>query len=867
MSAGAVGIDRPWALSAEALYQKLGSSDEGLSEQEAKHRESAGRNELPEKDRRTVRSILVSQFNSPLIYILLFATTLAYLLGDIIEGSVILVIVLINGVLGFFQEYKSEKALETLKKYITFNATVLRNGEKTDVDARALVVGDVVMLRIGNRVPADMRLLLCEEFQTNESVLTGESGLVEKSPAAINAIKPEPQLLSNMAFMGTTVASGHAVGIVTSIGADTFFGKTALTLSARVPESHFEKSIREFGNMLIKVTAGMTIFVFIVNTLLGRPLLESFLFAVALAVGITPEALPIVITIALSSGALELAKKKVVVKKLVSLEDLGNIDVFCADKTGTLSENELVLEKALDAQGSDSTQVMEYGLLCNTLFGTRKARLANAVDSAIIHFASNKFSISRLSQLHKVQVLDTVDFDHERKRMSVIVRHEGKLLMITKGAAENVFEVCTSMVHGEKIRKISQADRKKYEEYAAMGYSVIAVAVREVRELKDFKPEDEKGLTLAGFLLLGSQPRHSAAHTIAHMKKMGVELKILTGDGPIVTRKLCRDVGFAISEDRVILGEELDGMDEQALMQAAQRYNIFARITPTQKYQLVLALRRAGHVVAYLGDGVNDAPALRAADVGISVNNAVDVAKDAAHIILLNKSLDAVLTGIQDGRKIFGNVTKYILNTISANFGNMFSMAASSLFLKFLPLLPSQILLNNLLSDFPMLTISTDNVDSTFLKKPKRWNLPLISQFMIYFGVLSFVFDMLIMFSLLYWLQAPQDLFRTAWFLMSLLTEVAVVFVLRTQQSFYKSSPSRLLAVASLATVAIALAIIYLPIGRFFEFAHLDLTYLALIAGVTLLYVVVVEVAKMRFFKKHGFEVEAQKQASANIIP
>ncbi|QLJ52501.1 MAG: Mg(2+) transport ATPase, P-type [Candidatus Fermentimicrarchaeum limneticum] len=845
-------VERAWELSPAQLYKEFESSERGLSEHEVKRRSLISKNELPEKDRKAALSILISQFENPLVYLLIFATILAYFLGDVIEGTVILLIITLNSILGFFLEYKAEKALRELKKYITFTSNVMRDGEKKEVDAQSLVVGDVVFLRIGNIVPADVRLLSCEEFETNESVLTGESALVEKNTSQLEVNKAEPQLLRNMAFMGTTVASGHAVGIVTAVGMDTFFGKTAMTLSARVPQSHFERSIREFGNMLLRITLIMTLFVFVINAIFGKNPLDSFLFAVALAVGITPEALPIVITIALSNGALELARKKVVVKKLISLEDLGNVDVFCADKTGTLSETEVSLEKAVGIEGEPSQVLLEYAVLCNTQFGTKRARHTGQIDSAILKFANQRIDKKRIVELEKTKVVDTVDFDYDRKRMSVLIEKNRRVLMITKGAAESVVAVCSKVMKDDKETRLTPSLRSKYEEYAGMGYSVVALAVKEVGRKNNFTKEDEVGLSLMGFLLFTAPPRKTAAHTVSELRKLGVEMKVLTGDGPIVTKKLCSDVGFSINENRVVTGDELDGMGDEELQKLAERYNVFARITPTHKYRIVLALRDAGHVVAFLGDGVNDAPALRAADVGISVNNAVDVAKDAAHIILLSSSLEAVLTGIRGGRKIFGNITKYVLNTISANFGNMFSVASTSLFLPFLPMLPSQILLNNLLSDMPMLTVSTDNVDSTFLRKPKRWNMKLISDFMVRFGLISFVFDMIMMGSMLYLLHATENSFRTGWFLLSLISELVITYSIRTQMKFYKSRPSTLMIAGSILAFILSIIVVYSPIGVPFQFTHVGVEYLALTAGVVLLYFAVVEVTKLDFFEKYG---------------
>ncbi len=854
-----MSLNLSWKLDEKKLYVELGSTQDGLSDKAAAViRKQIGRNELVERDKRKTFSLLLSQFKSPLIYLLVLASLIAFYLGDTIEASIILFIIALNAGIGFFQEYKSEKSLERLKKFVSFKAIAMRDGVKKEIDSRDVVPGDILYVQIGDKVPADMRLILCEDFEVDESTLTGESLRVTKNSDVLNLNQPSVAEISNMAFMGTIVTHGHAIGVVTATGPTAILGKTSYALGARLPETNFELNVRKFGNLLIKITIVMTLFVFIVNYLLGRGLLSSFLFALALAVGITPEALPIVITVALSAGAMQLAREKVVVKKLVAIENLGNMDVLCADKTGTLSENNLILEKVVSLDGNYSGELVERSLECTTevLGKLGKLKTGNLFDQAIFQFASEKLDSGRVNEITMRQPVDVIDFDFTRKRMSVLTKEKSGLFMITKGASESVLSVCTKMRKNGADVKINESAHAFVENYAKQGYSVIAVACKKINSSAsatkgNFSVSDEKELTLLGFLLFSSPPKKTTEKTLSELGKLGVELKILTGDGQLVTQKLCNDIGFTIKGDRIVLGAELETLSESELDQWVEKYNVFSRVTPEQKFTIILALRRNKHVVGFVGDGVNDAPALRAADVGISVNNAVDVAKDAASLILLSKGLDVILDGVTLGRKTFGNVTKYILNTISGNFGNMFTIALSSLFLKFIPLLPSQILLNNLTSDVPLLAISTDNVDKTFLVKPKKWDLSLISKFMVYFGILSVAFDLLTIFLLLYWLQAPQDSFRTAWFIESVLSEIFVTFAIRTQKPFFQSKPSILLILLSIAASAVSVIITYSVIGQYFEFVPLPLNYLALIGIILCFYFASAELVKRRFFAKH----------------
>lgn len=834
--------------SAKELFQALECSEDGLSAAEAERRIARfGLNEIAAKDKKNAFSILVSQFKSPLVLVLIAASIIAGFLGEPTDAAIILGIVLLDSLLGFYQEFKSEKALAELKKYISFKAMVLRDKQKIEIDVKELVPGDLVFLEIGDIVPADIRMLEAKELAINESVITGEPFPVHKTTEAIQLQNAQPAQQKNIAFMGTTVSNGVGKGIVIATGEKTFFGKTATVLSAKEPPTDFQKNITKFGSFLLKVIFLLTIFVFASNALLGKGMLESFLFALALAVGITPELLPIIITIALSSGAMHLAKKKVVVKRLIAIEDLGNIDVLCVDKTGTLTENKITLENYFDSDEKRSKQVLEFALLCNSATIEKGIPVGNFIDVAIWEYANKtgKAGTGSFRQIEKIA------FDYERRRMSVVVEKNGKRLLICKGAPESVLEICSSIQRQGKtvpIKEFGEELKQRFNELSQEGFRVVALAFKEIGQKKEYNEKDEAGLTFNGFLSFLDPPKETAVEALKTFKNLGVELKILTGDNELVTMEVCREVGLKI-KNRVILGSELEKMGEQEFLKTVEESNIFARITPEQKLKIVKGLNSKGHIVGFLGDGVNDAPALKAADVGITVDSAVDVARDSADIILLKKSLLVIADGIKEGRKTFGNISKYIFNTISANFGNMFTLAISALFLKFIPLLPSQILLANLISDGPLMTISTDNVDEEYLHKPKRWNIKTISRFMVFFGIISMVFDFITIGLLLFVVRADASIFRTAWFLESVLSEIIITFAIRTRKSFWKSNPSLMLIASSVAAIAITLYLIYSPLAFLFSFEQLMIPLLVLIGLVLLAYFTLGEAAKKIFYK------------------
>jgi Mg2+-importing ATPase len=841
-------IERPYAADLNSLFAQLGSSPSGLSQAEAKLRlERFGLNEIPAKDRRTALSIILSQFKSPLILILIAASILAgVFLGDSTEAEIIVAIVLVSTILGFYQEYKSEKALAELRRYISFKAKVLRDGKKTAIDVKQLVPGDIVFLNIGDLVPADLRLIEAQELTINESVVTGESFPTHKIAGDIKQQSAQEAQQKNIALMGTTVVNGEGKGIVAATGENTMFGKTATILSAKEPPTDFQKNIKKFGNFLIRIIIFLTTFAFVTNFLLGRS--DSLLFALALAVGVTPELLPIIITIGLSRGAIHLAKKKVVVKKLIAIEDLGNIDVLCMDKTGTLTENKVSLTDFFDADGNRQDELLLFAALCNNAAMENGKAVGNPIDAAILDYASQK-NIA----MDDWKEIEEIGFDYERRRMSAIVEKNGKSLIICKGAPEAVLQKCVSAkIKGKaiSIKKMENGLRLKFEELSRKGYRLVAVAYRKIGKKDDYTAEDEKDLVFLGTLVFSDPPKISAAEAIKKIQTLEVELKVLTGDNELLTQQVCNQLGFEI-KNRVISGAELEKMGKQEFKKTIAENNVFARISPEQKFRIVKVLSEQGHIVGFLGDGVNDTPSIKAADVGITVDSAVDVAKDSADMILLEKDLSVLVDGIIEGRKTFGNIIKYILNTISANFGNMFSLTISPLFLPFIPLKASQILLANLISDGPLMTISTDDVDKETLRKPKRWNLKAISKFMIFFGAISSIFDLITMATLLIIINADKMLFMTAWFLESVLSEIIVTFSIRTKRPLWRSKPSRMLLLTSIAAMALTLGLIYSPFAFLFEFKQLSIPLLGAIGIILLAYLVLVEIAKKIFYKTH----------------
>jgi Mg2+-importing ATPase len=841
-----------WKMQKETLLSQLNTSENGLKDEEAARRlEEYGLNEVPSAGHRTSLSILLSQFKNPLVYVLIFASALSSVLGEITEAVIIIVIMLVNTLLGFTLEHKSERAVDALRKYLSYNATVVRNGKKTSVDARKIVAGDIVYLSIGDVVPADVRLLDVDDFQTNESVLTGESTPIDKNASPLEIDKPLPHQLLNTALMGSTVSNGSGRGVVVATGKNSYFGHVATKLGLLPPKTDFQNNIASFGNFLVKMIVVLTVFVFLVNAVLSHGIIDSLIFALALAVGIIPEALPVIISVVLSGGALRLVRKHVVVKRLEAIEDIGDADILCTDKTGTLTENKAVVQSVVDVNGNFDLNLLKYALLCNIAVVEGDKVLGNPIDVAIWDFARAKgFNEESLTAFKLVR---EIPFGYNRRRMSVVVSIGKRQLLISKGAPEAILDVSVSV--GNETAKQPMTEAKigvssLIENYRQAGDRLIAFGFKDIEEKNAYSVADETDLTFAGLLVLSDPPKEDAAPAISRLKTLGIKLKILSGDDPVVTADVCRKLGIATG-GQVITGVDIEKMEDSELRKAVEVNDVYGRVTPEQKYAIVGALKKNGHVTGFLGDGVNDAPALKLADVGISVDSGVQVAKEAASIILLKKSLNVIADGVAEGRKAFGNMIKYIRNTLSGNLGNMLTLATASLFLPFIPLLPSQILLNNLLSDAPLITVSTDNLDEEDLKKPRKWDIRLIAKFALFFGLISSIFDFVTISSLVYLLNAGPELFRTGWFIESVMSEILVTFSIRTKRRFYKSRPSRLLTVTSILVASIALILVYSPFGVLFEFVQPPLWFLALIFGIVACYFLIVEAVKHLFFKRY----------------
>jgi len=837
-----------WSISSSDVLDQFQSSEKGLNRSQVNERLIRyGTNEIGKRKVRTGLFIFLSQFKNPLVIILIGASIVAGFLGELTDATIIIVIVAINGLLGFYQEYRSERAVERLGKYITFTATVIREGEKRQVNTKQLVPGDVVLLGTGDVVPSDMRLLNVDELSIDESTLTGESYPVRKTSSEISAESPPIHEMKNIAFMGTYVKGGEGVGVIIATGKDTYLGKTAQLLKKIKRESEFQKNMTKFGYTLIKIVLASVVLIFLINVLLVRDIISTILFSVALAIGMVPEALPIVITITLSTGALLLAKKNVIVKRLVSVEDLGNVDVVCTDKTGTITENKLTLEKYVDVNGNLEDKIILYSLLCNPI--RKKKDIGNPIDVAIWNYAKQNFDTKALE---KYSIIKEMPFDSNRKKMSMVVKADGKLLLISKGAPESIFDISTNVwQNGEdSLLKDNDATKRLYEKYGNKGYRVIAVAYKEVEEKESYTKEDEFGLTLLGYIAFIDPPKKTAKQAIKLSRKLGIEIKILTGDGPYVSKEIAHQVGLKVKDNEIMLGQEVDKLTDEELQEKVNKIVIFSRATPEHKYRVVKALRKNGRVTACLGDGVNDAPALKEADVGIAVDQGSDIAKDAADIVLLKKGLKVIVDGIYEGRRTFSNIVKYVIYTISGNFGDLYTIGAASAVLHFLPLLPSQLILANFLTDTPVIAVSTDNVEKETLVRPRRWDINHIFKFGGLLGLVSAVFDIILILLLFLVFNVGNELFRTILFVEIVLSEILVLFMIRTDKFFLKSEPpSRKLVLASVIALLLTFALIYLPITGIFEFTFLPLRLLGIVILVTVGYIIATEIVKLAYFK------------------
>jgi len=838
--------DELLSLPVDELLARLGTSLSGLSSDEVERRlKIFGYNELAKRKKRAAIVEFLSHFRNPLVIILLIASLISGFFGDIPSATIVFSIVILSVVLDFYQESKAERAAEMLKKRVTTTATVLRDGVKREVRLPEIVPGDIIYLSAGDIVPADARLINAKDLFVDQSALTGESFLVEKTTAPLKSKGASITEWSNYLFMGTSVVSGTATAVVVKTGSLTEYGKIAKRLVTREPETEFQRGVKNFGYMIMQVTFLLVLFVFFINALYMRSVLESLLFAVALAVGLTPELLPMIISVNLSKGAVAMAKKGVIVKRLASIQNFGSMDVLCTDKTGTLTENRIKLMLHVDIDGKENEKVLLYSYL-NSYYQTG---LKSPLDDAILKF--------RDIDVKDYQKIDEIPFDFVRKRLSIVVEYQNQRFMITKGAPEEIVKVCSYYEVGGVIADITEEVRRKIEqkyiELSTEGLRVLGIAYKRLREEKAvYSANDENDMVFLGFIAFLDPPKETAKESLQLLKNAGVELKILTGDNELVTRKVCEYLGFEIKG--IVVGSEIAQMHDDALARVVEEANVFCRVTPAQKDRIINALRNNGHVVGFMGDGINDAPSLRSADVGISVDNAVDVAKESADIILLRNDLTVLHDGVLEGRKTFGNTMKYIMMGISSNFGNMLSVAGASLFLPFLPMSATQILLNNLLYALSQLTIPTDEVDQEYIEKPKRWDISFIRRFMIFFGPISSIFDFLTFFIMLLVFNATEQLFQTAWFIESLSTQTLVIFVIRTRKSpFYKSRPSRPLLLSSIAIVAFALILPFTPLGAIFKFVELPYTFFIVLAVLIGAYLALVEVVKSWFYGRYAY--------------
>ncbi|MGB7758313.1 MAG: magnesium-translocating P-type ATPase [Bryobacteraceae bacterium] len=806
----------------------------GLTSEEAAARlERLGPNDPTPRKRHSPVLDFLRLFLNPLVLILLIAAGLSAFLGEPTDAGIIFTIVLLSTALDYSQTYKSQLAVQQLRERVAPTATALRDGKWQEIRRSDVVPGDVVRLSAGDLVPADARLLESRDLYIQQAALTGESLPVEKQ-ARGEAVSTRPDA-ENMVFLGTSVVSGTASALVVATGGKTAFGDIAARLASRPEQNAFDRGLKDFSLLLTRTVLLLVLFLVVASVAKHRDPLQSLLFAVSLAVGLTPEFLPMIVSVTLSKGARAMARKKVIVKHLSAIQNFGSIDILCSDKTGTLTSGNMILDRPLDPFGNPSQRVLTLAYL-NSKFETG---IRSPLDMAILQSPEP-------AEAAGYEKRDEIPYDFERRRLSIVVERQSHRLLITKGAPEGILARSVSYESDGRTVLLDAATlercRQTYEGLSRQGFRALAVAYAEVEGRPNYSAEDETNLILAGFLAFSDPALPDAAEALAALRRDGVEVKIITGDGDLVTAHVCSQVG--LDPGKIVLGDELERMTDAALEHVAEATTVFARVSPAQKNRIILALKHRSHVVGFMGDGINDAPSLHAADVGISVSSAVDVAREAADIILVEPGLGVLHSGIIEGRKAFGNVMKYLLMGTSSNFGNMFSMAGASVFLPFLPMLPTQILLNNFMYDLSQLTIPTDNVDDEYLRKPQHWDISLIRNFMVFIGPISSIFDFLTFYVLLHFFHANQVFFHTGWFIESLATQTLVLFVIRTSHNPLRSRPSWPLTATTLIIVAAGILLPFSPLAGPLGFAPLPGSYFLYVAAATSVYLVLVEFGK-----------------------
>ena len=839
----------------QTLYDLYKTNLNGLEETEIEKRlEQYGRNEVAREERITWWKRLFTNLKDPLTILLVVLAAISFLTGDVRATVAIGVMILLGTVLRYFQEARADRAAEKLKAMVSTTCTVIRGGKAVELIMQELVPGDIVLLSAGDMVPADVRLITTKDLFINQATLTGEALPVEKLGSIPEEDQKNPLELHNLCFLGSNVVSGTGTGVVVQTGKETFFGTLAKSITGPRVQTSFDKGISKFTWLMIGFMAVMVPLVFLINGLTKHNWLEAFLFATAVAVGLTPEMLPMIVTVNLSNGAIAMSKKKVIVKRLNSIQNFGAMDVLCTDKTGTITEGRIVLMKHMDVQGNESDHVLEYAYI-NSFFQTG---LKNMTDVAILDYRNLE---TELKVAEKYTKIDEIPFDFNRRRMSVVIEGKDKEnILVCKGAVEEVMALCTHVeIKGEVLVRQPIHDEhraNRVRELNEQGFRVVALAYRRIPDGPDtptYTIKDESSMVLLGFLAFLDPPKESTPEALEKLKGLSVGVKILTGDNEVVTKYICGSVGLPV--DSMLLGGDIDEMNDVELADAAERTTIFAKLSPAHKERIIHALQSNDHVVGFMGDGINDAPALKAADVGISVSTAVDIAKESSDIILLESSLLVLHDGVEEGRRVFGNIVKYIKMAASSNFGNMFSVIGASAFLPFVPMLPIQVLTNNLLYDFSQVTIPTDNVDKEWLTKPRKWAIGEIRRFIIFIGPISSIFDYATYFLMLFVFKAWADpaLFHTGWFVESLFTQTMIIHIIRTNKiPFLQSRSSLPLMLSSLVVMGVGFYLPYSPIAPALGFVPLPPIYWLYLAGMMVCYILITHTVKTWFYRKFG---------------
>jgi len=841
-----VGLGYYSSINTDKLLKEFKTSESGLSSQEAEKRIlTYGKNILAKQKEVHIVIQFLMHFKSPLILVLIMATIVSFFFGETINAIIILVMILLGVTLEFFQEYSAGKAVQKLKEYVKTKADVLREGKEKEINIEDVCVGDIILLNPGCLIPADARIISSKELFVNQSSLTGESLPTEKFHTTVNSSKKSLFEINNLVFLGTSVVSGSGIAVAVNTGLNTEFGKLSKQLVKESSQTDFEKGITSFGYLIMKAIFFLVLSIFLINSLVKHNFLESFMFSLAVAVGLTPELLPVILSINMAKGSLNMAKKGAIVKKLSAIPSFGSMDILCTDKTGTLTEDKIKLVEYVDISGKNSEDVLLYTYL-NSSYHTG---IENPLDSAVKYF--------KRVNVQGYKKIDEIPFDFLRRKMSIVVEKNKNHFLITKGAPEEILRSCHHYELKDKSNKITPKIRSKiidlFNDLSKQGYRVLAVSVKEIkRKKRSYNKTDESEMKFLGFAVFLDPPKSDVKEIIKETHEMGIKVKVLTGDNELITKKICDEVGLEVHG--ILLGKDIDSMSDSLFRLRVEDTTIFARCSPDQKNRIINALKYNGHVVGYLGDGINDALSLKTADIGISVNSAVDIAKESADIVLTHKSLEVLKNGVIEGRKSFSNTIKYITMGLSSNFGNMFSILAAVIFLPFLPMLPIQILLNNFIYDFSQITIPTDNVDKESVKRPKKWDMHFIKKFMFTFGPISSLFDMLTFYILYVVFKASESVFQTGWFIESLATQTFVIYIIRTKKiPFLQSRPSNLLIISTLFCVVLGWIIPYTPIGTFFGFSPLPINIIFTIVGLVLVYLLIVEFGKRIFYKKYDF--------------